>query len=150
MPLKSRPSHPLNLLVALTACLIATGLRAEMPISVSLTGAAEVPSVITGASGMMKIEVKPNRMLRGRVNAMGMTPTMAHIHDGAIGKNGPPIITLIKRSDNAFVVPADTKLSEIQYASYLAGNLYVNVHSLAYPNGEIRGQLPGKPMRIAY
>jgi hypothetical protein len=32
-------------------------------------------------------------------------------------------------------------LTDAQYKSYKAGELYVNVHSDAYKGGEIRGQL---------
>ena len=78
-----------------------------------------------------------------------MFPTMAHIHEAAVGKNGPPIITLSKTSKDSFVVPADARLTEAQYTSYVAGNLYVNVHSEQHPEGEIRAQLLGRPMRIA-
>jgi CHRD domain len=42
---------------------------------------------------------------------------------------------------NTYSVPTGAKLTEAQYASYQAGNLYVNVHTKAYPEGEIRGQL---------
>ena len=136
-------------LAPLAMLLAATSLYADSPISISLSGAAEVPPVSTAASGMMKISVLPNRSVSGSIDITGMVPTMAHIHAGAVGKNGPPIITLSKKDDKVFTVPADARFSEAQYTSYLAGNLYVNVHSEAHPNGEIRAQLPGKPIRIA-
>jgi hypothetical protein len=136
-------------LFPLAILLAATNLYAESPISISLSGAAEVPPVTTAATGMVNISVLPNRTVSGSIDISGMVPTMAHIHEAAVGKNGPPIITLTKKGDKSFTVPADAKLSEAQYASYMAGNLYVNVHSETYPNGEIRAQLPGKPMRIA-
>jgi len=129
--------------------LAATHLYAESPISIALTGASEVPPVTTAATGMVNISVLPNRSVSGSIDVANMVPTMAHIHEGAVGKNGPPIITLIKNNDKVFTVPIDTKLSEAQYTNYISGNLYVNVHSEAHPNGEIRAQLPGKPIRIA-
>lgn len=135
---------PLVMLLA-----VATGLFAETNISVSLSGADEVPPVSTTATGMVNITVLPNRNVSGSIDISGMVPTMAHIHEGAVGKNGPPIITLNQKGDTVFTVPADARLSEDQYTSYLAGNLYVNVHSQNFPNGEIRAQLPGKPIRIA-
>uniref|UniRef100_Q47EC1 CHRD domain-containing protein n=1 Tax=Dechloromonas aromatica (strain RCB) TaxID=159087 RepID=Q47EC1_DECAR len=149
MTMQSSSARWLSRLVPFALLLTAFNLYADSPISISLTGAAEVPPVTTAATGMVTINVLPNRTVSGSIDTKGMVPTMAHIHEGAVGKNGPPIITLIRKDDNTFTIPADAKFSDAQYTSYLAGNLYVNVHSQAYPNGEIRAQLPGKPMRIA-
>jgi hypothetical protein len=38
-------------------------------------------------------------------------------------------------------VPADAKLTDEQYESYTAGDLYINVHSAGHKDGEIRGQI---------
>lgn len=135
--------------------LAAGNLYAQQALSISLKGSAEVPPVTTTASGNSQITVQPNRSISGTIMTSGMTPTMAHIHEGPPGRNGPPIITLTMNSDGSFAVPDNTMLSDTQYASYLAGNLYINVHSKAFPGGEIRGQFPGaetatSPMRPAY
>lgn len=106
-----------------------------------LTGAQEVPPVSTNASGKSTITVADDKTVSGAVIVTGMTPTVAHIHRGAPGKNGPPIIPLVKESENTFRVPANTRLTDEQYAAYKAGDLYINVHSAAYPNGEIRVQM---------
>lgn len=105
-----------------------------------LTGAHEVPAVTTAASGTGTITVAPDRSVSGSVTATGMSPTMAHIHQGAPGVNGPVIIPLTQ-SGNVFTVPAGAKLTDAQYDAYKAGNLYVNIHSAAHPGGEIRAQL---------
>jgi hypothetical protein len=111
------------------------------PIKIKLSGDQEVPPVKTTASGSGTIVVSADRSVSGSVTTSGVEATAAHIHDGPAGKNGPIIIPLTKTSDNTWSVPAGAKLTDAQHASYLAGNLYVNVHSAANKGGEIRGQI---------
>ena len=113
--------------------------------TIRLTGAQEVPPVTTAALGSGQITVLSDRSVSGRVTISNMAATAAHIHEAAPGKNGPVIIPLTKTSDDIWSVPADAKLTASQYADYVAGNLYVNVHSAAHPGGEIRGQIAPPP-----
>lgn len=150
------PKNLLRRIIPIAMLVLASGsLHAQQAISISLRGTAEVPSVTTSASGTGQITVRPDRTVSGTIRTTGMVPTMAHIHEAPVGRNGPPIVTLTKTADDSFAVPADAKLTEAQYTSYLDGNLYVNVHSAAYPNGELRAQLlrteaTGSAMRPAY
>lgn len=106
----------------------------------SLSGANEVPPVSTRASGMGMIRVGADRSVSGKITSMGVDGTMAHIHQGAPGQNGPVIIGL-SGVGNEWMVPPGATLTESQYEAYKAGNLYVNVHSEANKGGEIRAQL---------
>ena len=113
-------------------------------LKVSLSGDQEVPPVSTSASASGTITVSPNKSVSGSITVSGMQPTAVHIHEGPKGKNGPVVITFTNSSDNTWSVPAGAKLTDAQYESYLAGNLYVNVHSDAHKGGEIRAQLSPK------
>ncbi|HEX7053408.1 MAG TPA: CHRD domain-containing protein [Burkholderiales bacterium] len=132
-------------MVALAGC---AGMRDKMPswmpgsgaMSVSLSGAEEVPSVRTSAKGSGTFRVLSDGTLTGSVTTEGMQGTMAHIHRGAKGQNGPVIIPLVKNG-NTYSVPEGRKLTEAQMKDLQAGNLYVNVHSNAHKGGEIRAQL---------
>jgi hypothetical protein len=110
-------------------------------VKVVLSGDQEIPPVATPASGTGTFSVAPDRSVRGSVTIKGVEPTVAHIHEAEAGKIGAIIIPLVKTGDNVWSVPEGAKLSEAQYASFKAGNLYFNVHSAAHRGGEIRGQI---------
>ena len=110
---------------------------------IALSGANEVPAVTTSASGTGTVTITADRSVRVNVTVTGMTATASHIHEGAAGTNGPVIVPFTKTGDNTFAAPEGAKLTESQYASYKAGNLYINVHSAKNPGGEIRAQLKG-------
>ncbi|WLI87567.1 CHRD domain-containing protein [Massilia sp. R2A-15] len=106
-----------------------------------LSGAQEVPPNPSTASGKSMIMIGADKSVTGSVEVMGMTPTMAHIHEAAKGQNGPVIVPFTKTGANTFAPAPGAKLTDAQYASYMAGNLYINVHSATYPGGEVRMQL---------
>jgi hypothetical protein len=106
-----------------------------------LAGGAETPAVATSATGTATLVVKADRSVSGGVTTEGIQGTAAHIHQGAAGESGPPIITLQQKGSDQWLVPSDAKLTAEQYAAFRQGQLYINVHSQAHPGGEIRAQL---------
>ncbi|HVN36213.1 MAG TPA: CHRD domain-containing protein [Casimicrobiaceae bacterium] len=127
---------------AITAASIAYGgaLRAD-EITVTLSGTQEIPPVTTAASGTGTLTVGPDKSISGKLTVTGMAPTVAHIHEGAPGANGPIIVPLTKAAEGTWVLPAGVKLTDAQFESYRSGKLYFNVHSEAHRSGEIRGQI---------
>jgi CHRD domain len=117
---------------------------AETGQQITLSGTSEVPANQSMAKGNGTVNVMPDGSVTATVSVTGMTATAAHIHVAAAGANGPVIVPFTKISDNSFVAPDNAKMTPEQYASYKAGNTYVNVHSAQFPGGEIRAQLAGK------
>ena len=131
--------------LALTAC---AGMREKMPdwmpgsgaMKVSLTGAEEVPPAKSDGKGTGSFRVAEDGTISGSVTTDGVKGTMAHIHQGAKGQNGPVIVPLSKNGDT-YSVPEGRKLTPDQMKALKTGNLYVNVHSDRYKGGEVRAQL---------
>jgi CHRD domain len=117
------------------------GLASAATVHVKLTGGHESPPVKTMARGSGVIEVAADGAVSGKITTHGIHGTMAHIHQAAAGENGPVIIPLAPGPHGTWVVPAGSKLTPDQYKEFLAGHLYVNVHSKSHPGGEIRAQL---------
>ena len=132
-------------IVALAGC---AGVREKMPdwmpgsgaMKVSLTGSEEVPAANTEGKGSGSFRVAEDGTISGSVTTEGVKGTMAHIHQGAKGANGPVIVPLTKSGDT-YTVPEGRKLTQAQMDALKAGNLYVNVHSDRYKGGEVRAQL---------
>jgi hypothetical protein len=112
--------------------------------SASLSGANEVPPVTTAASGTGVLALDPvTRRVSGFVKTTGVTGTLAHIHTGAVGVSGGVTVALVETPPGSgiWAVPTNVALTAAQVASFNAGELYFNVHSVANPTGEIRGQI---------
>ena len=137
------------ILLAAAAVVAGTGTAAtgQVParrLTAELTGAAEIPGPgKLNASGSAVVRVNPQQR---RVcytvdfrNIPGVT--MAHIHAGRRGVAGPPVITLQRAGPRRF--DSCTRVTRA-LARDLVTNpraFYVNVHSAAFPQGAIRGQL---------
>lgn len=68
-------------------------------------------------------------------------PTAAYLHRGAVGTEGPPVVTFDAPVDGAS--KGCVNVDRQQAAAIIASpaNFYVNVHNAEYPKGAIRGQL---------
>jgi hypothetical protein len=127
---------------AMAAALLLGSLSASAAdVTVSLTGAEETPPVTTSASGTGTIQVNADKSVSGSIKTHGITGIAAHIHTGAPGESGPPIITLTQGPEGTWNVPAGSKLTDEQFANFKSGKLYVNVHSAEHKPGEIRAQI---------
>lgn len=67
--------------------------------------------------------------------------TAAHIHVGARGVNGPPVFTLTKSNEGTWTGCSEGAEWTQNRIEGNPENFYVNLHTAAYPNGAIRGQL---------
>ncbi|MFL6155856.1 MAG: CHRD domain-containing protein [Marmoricola sp.] len=111
-----------------------------------LTGAAEVPAVATAATAEAEVtvNVKTGEICYS-VPASGLSSsrTATTLHRGPTYATGP-VIRLTNTTADSFCATASTTGPEQPNAFDLAANptsYYVNVHTLNYPAGEIRGQL---------
>lgn len=105
-----------------------------------LIGASEVPANPSTATGTATGSYnKTTKILNVKVTYSGIAPTMGHIHVGAVGVSGPVVLPFSNlMSPINYTSPA---LTAAQETDLLANNYYVNLHTEAYPGGEIRGQL---------
>jgi hypothetical protein len=117
-----------------------------------LRGANEVPPNASTAFGSSFLTLDTiNNNLTWEVNTSGIvSPLLSHIHGGAAGTNGNVLINFATgpaqipngRTNGTISVAglSASDLTALASASTASG-YYVNVHSSAFPGGEIRGQL---------
>ena len=137
-------------LVAAAAFALAgfAGISAAHADSVTLT-AKLVPAPGAPPTGLGHVVANYNPstlMLTWHVTYAGLSgPVLAaHFHGPATpGKDAPPVIFF--QPPLASPIDGSQKLTLDQVSQLLGGLYYVNVHTKAFPNGEIRGQVNVQP-----
>ena len=109
-----------------------------------LTGDAEVPGPgDPKGSGTVQVTVNPDK---GEV-CYDMTvakideATAAHIHEGAIGKDGPVKVALDAPKTGSAKGCKTADAAVVKAIMQNPADYYVNVHNAAFPKGAVRGQL---------
>jgi hypothetical protein len=105
-----------------------------------LTAAQEIPPNPPSSSGTGLAYVPPaeNAITVGPVTHSVSSPTAAHIHEAPYGVAGPVIYPF---ASPVSPFSGSGPLSPASAVNFLAGLHYVNIHSISYPGGEIRGQM---------
>jgi len=108
-----------------------------------LTAGAEVPGPgKKGATGSATIELRPPRIICYFVDYRNISDaTAAHVHEGAAGASGPPVITM-KHIERGKIEGCTPSTHAFMYRLWnFPRKFYVNIHSTAFPDGAVRGQL---------
>jgi hypothetical protein len=129
----------------------------QQKFTAQLSGDQQIPSIQTSASGI--VWFKPMQdSIWFKVNVTDIQGvTMAHIHMGKQGENGPPAVPLYKPDTpsgqmsgvlakgnitaDTFQGPMAGKQISDLITAMQNGETYVNIHTQQNPNGEIRGQI---------
>lgn len=115
----------------------------------SLTGKTEVGPVMTDAQGGLAFEFRNGTLTAtGSFSGLESNYAASHIHAAPAGENGGVIYPLMPEQDETDVsiwtysaANNTFNLSDTEIGQLVTAGLYVNVHSVDNPAGEIRGQI---------
>jgi hypothetical protein len=128
---------------ALAIFMAAPALAGGRPLSTTLEPSNEVPPAASDASGWARVTLNQGLgEVCVEIEAGGFEGDvlMGHIHQAPEGVNGPIVVNLgVNSADYSACVPADADL--IKDIRQDPSAFYINVHTTAFPGGEIRGQL---------
>lgn len=145
-------------------CLVAGGFAALafaaqaqiVTLRASLNAAQETPATSSPATGsaIMMYDVATNSYdLVVSLSNFANTITNSHLHEGAVGSPGGVVSPL--GSESVYQRNGNNLTAIFRGLTYggdklklLQGGAYYNVHSAAFPGGEIRGQLIADPKRL--
>jgi hypothetical protein len=117
---------------------------AEGHLSAKLTGAAEVPGpgdTDGGGAAMVNVDTDKGEACY-ELTATGIAPAAAaHIHKGAAGASGPPVLMLSAPASGSSKACAAVDKAVAQDLLQNPANYYVNYHNAEFPGGAVRGQL---------
>lgn len=114
---------------------------------IDLSGAQQVPPVTTPAVGSGIVSIDRNSdNAHFMIVANGLVGSAIHFHKQIAGQNGNPLFDLLPYwANNAafgFWKSNNTTAFTLAIAdAFQSDSIYVNIHTIANPNGEIRGQV---------
>ena len=117
---------------------------AEMKTKADLTGAAEAPGPGDpdgGGAVQVTLNTDKNEVCYDLIVTKIDEATAAHIHEGAVGKDGPVKVGLDTPKGGSAKGCKTADAAVIKDIMANPANYYVNVHNAAYPKGAVRGQL---------
>ncbi|MBM3595985.1 MAG: CHRD domain-containing protein [Alphaproteobacteria bacterium] len=134
------------LTVASLALMPATAMAASVKLVATLDGASETSGGDLDGTGRFSAEVDAETgdvcyvLVANKISK----PVAAHIHAGAAGTDGAPVLTLeVTGPDGDLCMAAEPDVLK----PIVAGpeGYYVNVHTADVPKGAVRGQLSKSP-----
>ena len=116
-----------------------------------LRGNQEIPPNTSIAKGLAWFIQKGNTIWY-KLNVTGLDKVMgAHIHNGKADENGDPIVTLFHPGTptgpvNGILIEGNLTSADLPPVvgfvnKMKLGETYVNIHTVPFPTGEIRGQI---------
>jgi hypothetical protein len=133
----------LSLMSTLAGCATVVG-TISGTFHANMFGAEEVPPGDPDGSGRAEVSISDelDQFCYKLKDVRGIQkPTAAHIHRGAKGVAGPPVVALappINGESHGCLKVSEAISDEIEADP---ASFYVNVHNEEYPSGAIRGQL---------
>lgn len=132
--------------LAFTFTSTAAHLSGNILLTARMTGDQEVPAVTTSAVGLGSFFLNESMdTLCVNITAINLSGpiTGIHVHMGGMGTNGGVVTDLSPYISGNKITATLTgsDLTPAMVKAYLEGNMYLNVHTSANPNGEIRGQI---------
>jgi hypothetical protein len=134
------------LAAAVSAVFVSAASAATVKYSARLSGRSEIPK--TDSKGTGKLDATfdtQTKVFDYTLTFDGLTgpATAAHIHGPATRAQSAGVITPLGGNNPTSPVTGSITMTDDQVKMLQSSKLYVNVHTAANPNGEIRGQIVG-------
>lgn len=135
---------PSIVLVAAATWLSEPALSESVKCTADLQEKSEVPPTDSNGSGSADITVDTEaKKVSWTVTSSGLSggPTAAHFHGPAReGENAGPVIDITANLNEGSADLTDEQMQQLE-----SGQIYINVHTVRFPDGEVRGQVMKTP-----
>jgi hypothetical protein len=135
---------------------VVTGRAQIIEFRATINAAQETPASTSAATGsaVMLYDIAANKFdLLVTISNLANPATASHLHEAAPGVAGPVVAPL--GAEAVYVREGNTVRQSFRDVPYggnkltlIQGGAYYNIHSAAFPGGEVRGQLIPQPIRL--